>query len=187
MESKGISPRPGVLLVAPPMMHDPNFRRAVVLLCEHTSEGSFGLILNRTVGVRLSDVIPDLDDGDIPIDNGGPVQTDTLHFIHTCGDIVPGTIPVSSGISWGGEFDFMKLLIETEQISKKDVRFFFGYAGWSPGQLSHEIEQGGWLLASGGEESVFSDDPDSLWKHVLRMMGGEYAVLANFPEDPRLN
>lgn len=187
VDSRDIIPKPGVLLIAPPMMHDPNFRRSVVLLCEHTPEGSFGLILNRPLGVHLAEVIRGIEENEMLIGQGGPVQTDTLHFIHTCGDLVPESIPISEEVYWGGDFDIMKLLIETGQISKKDVRFFLGYAGWSAGQLLDEIEQGGWLVAPGRAPFVFMPDPDALWRSVLRTMGGEYAILANFPEDPRLN
>jgi len=187
VDSRDSVPKPGVLLVAPPMMHDPNFRRTVVLLCEHTPEGSFGLILNRPLGVRLAEMIREIDGRDISIGKGGPVQTDTLHFVHTCGDEVLGTIPVGNGIFWGGDFEVLKLMIETGQVSSENVRFFLGYAGWSPGQLLSEIDQGGWILAPGIEQHVFEPDPDALWGKVLRQLGGEYAVLSNFPEDPRLN
>lgn len=178
---------PGVLLVAPPMMHDPNFRRSVVLLCEHSSEGSFGLILNRPLGVNLAEVVRGIDEREMLIGQGGPVQTDTLHFIHTRGDLVPETIPISNEVYWGGDFEIMKLLIESGQISHDEVRFFLGYAGWAAGQLLDEIDEGGWIVAPGRVSFVFMPDPDALWSSILRTMGDEYAVLANFPEDPRLN
>ncbi len=188
MDSRDIIPEPGVFLIAPPMIHDPNFRRSVILLCEHTSEGSFGLIMNRPLGVHLAEVVRGIHEPEMLIAQGGPVQTDTLHFIHTCGDLVADAIPISNGIYWGGDFDIMKLLIETRQVARDGVRFFLGYAGWSPGQLLDEIDQGGWIVAPGGDApSVFLSNPDDLWRSLLRGMGDEYAVLANFPEDPRLN
>lgn len=187
VESRDIIPKPGVFLIAPPMMHDPNFRRSVVFLCEHSREGSFGLILNRPLGVHLAEVVRGIDEREMLIGQGGPVQTDTLHFIHTCGDLVPETVPVSNGIYWGGDFDILRLLIETKQVSQDDIRFFLGYAGWSAGQLLDEIDQGGWIVAPAAATSVFRTHPDDLWRSVLRGMGAEFAILANFPEDPRLN
>lgn len=187
MDARDIIPKAGVCLIAPPMMHDPNFRRTVVLLCEHTPEGSFGLILNRPLGVQLAEVVHGVGDGEIQIGQGGPVQTDTLHFVHTCGDLVPEALPITNGIYWGGDFDAVKLLIETKQISGDDVRFFLGYAGWSSGQLLDEIDQGGWIIAPEAASSIFRTHPDDLWRSVLRGLGEEYAILANFPEDPRLN
>lgn len=187
VESGDLVPGPGMLLVAPPMVHDLNFRRSVVLLCEHTPEGSFGLVLNHLLAIRLPEIIPELHRLDAPIGRGGPVQTDTLHFIHRYGEDVPGTIAVAEGVYWGGDFEIMKVLIDTGAITADEVKFFLGYAGWSPGQLLREIEQGGWILVPGADHYVFSSDAAKLWRSVLRTMGGEYAVLANFPEDPRLN
>lgn len=169
------------------MMLDPNFRRTVVLVCEYTTEGAFGLILNRPLDVSLAEVIPGIANRELSLLQGGPVQADTLHFIHTRGDLVPGTISVSDGIYWGGEFEAMKMLVDTGEVTAADVRFFLGYAGWSAGQLADEVEQGGWILSQGDERLIFDAEPSDLWRKVLRTMGDEYAVLANFPEDPRLN
>ncbi len=169
------------------MIHDPNFRRTVVLLCEHSAEGSFGLILNRPLGLHLSEVVHEVNERDMLIGQGGPVQTDTLHFIHTFGDQVPETVPITNEIYWGGDFEVMKLLIETGRITPHEVRFFLGYAGWSEGQLLDEIDQGGWIIAPARAAHVFMPDVDAIWSSILRTMGDEYAILANFPEDPRLN
>ena len=187
LDTRDRIPKPGVILVAPPMMHDPNFRRSVVLLCEHTPDGSFGLILNRPLGVQLAEVVRGIEGHEYPLGQGGPVQTDTLHFLHTCGELVPEAIPVGHGIFWGGDFEVMKLLIETGQTSATEARFFLGYSGWSAGQLLDEIDQGGWIMSNGDARAVFESDPGALWRRILRKMGGEYAILSNFPEDPRLN
>ena len=181
------SPAPGMILIAPPMMEDPNFRRAVVFLCEYTETGSFGLILNRPLDAKLSDVLEGFDDASLRLRQGGPVQTDTLHFLHKLGDRVPGAIEVTDGVFWGGDFEMLKALITAGEASRQNVRFFLGYAGWSPTQLEAEIEQGGWILLPKAADVVFDDNPSELWRSSLRRLGGEYAVLANFPEDPRLN
>lgn len=170
------------------MVLDPNFKRTVVLLCEHTPDGSFGLVLNRPLGIHLSDVVELVGDQPRhPLLQGGPVQTDTLHFLHTYGDDIPGHIPVTNGIFWGGEFEVLKGLLQSGEISQRDVRFYLGYSGWAAGQLDSELDQGGWILAPAGESAVFETEPAELWRTVLRGMGSEYAMLANFPEDPRLN
>lgn len=181
------APKPGRLLIAPPVVQDVNFRRSVVLICEHDEDGSFGLILNRPLGIQLKEVLELIGDQQHPLLQGGPVQTDTLHFLHTYGNDVPGHIPVMDGVFWGGDFEVMKALIETGEISHLDVHFYLGYAGWGPGQLEHEIEEGGWFLAQGDARFIFGTEPNELWRTVLRSMGGDYAVLANFPDDPRLN
>lgn len=186
MADSGIALAPGILLVAPPMMRDPNFWRAVVLLCEHGPGGSFGLILNRPLTLELSEVMNDLR-GENMISLGGPVQRDTLHFLHRHGDQVSEAIPIVGGVHWGGDFEAIKTLIRTDATTPHDLRFFLGYAGWSPGQLEEEIEQGGWFLARAAEVFIFPEEPQTLWRLVMRRMGGEYALMSNFPADPRMN
>jgi putative transcriptional regulator len=168
------------------MLGDPNFRRAVVLICEHGDEGSFGLILNRPLDLELSEVVEGLV-GENLLSVGGPVQQDTLHFLHRHSDVLEGAIPVLEGVHWGGDFEMVKTLVWAEQASPRNLRFFLGYAGWSPGQLEDEVEEGGWFLTRATDDLIFPDAPQQLWRTVLRRMGGEYALLANFPEDPRMN
>ena len=186
MADSDITPAPGILLVAPPMMLDPNFRRTVVLLCEHNAEGTFGLILNRPLSLELSELLDDVMSSEA-VSLGGPVQQNTLHFLHRHGDIMADSIPVIDGVHWGGDFEVIKTMIETNYASPHDRRFFLGYAGWSPGQLEEEIEHGGWFLTHADAELIFDAAPERLWSIVLRRMGGDYALLSNFPEDPRLN
>ncbi|QXD16620.1 YqgE/AlgH family protein [Rhodocaloribacter litoris] len=180
-------PTTGTLLIAPPLMEDPNFRRTVVLLCEHGEEGSFGLILNRPLTLHLQDVLDDVLDYDTPLSLGGPVQPNTLHFLHRFGERIPGAVPVLEDVYWGGDFEALKHLLTGERVTGEALRFFLGYAGWSPGQLEEEIEQGGWFLSPASGDVVFAEVPERLWRAVLRRKGGEYAILANFPDDPRLN
>lgn len=180
-------PRPGILLIAPPMLEDPNFRRTVVLLCEHGEEGSFGLILNRPLDLQLSDVMEDIIVYDDTINLGGPVHRNTLHFLHRYDEALPDAVTLPNGVQWGGDFDLLKSLMESGDITASDLRFFVGYAGWSPGQLESEIEAGGWILTETDGEAIFTEEPQKLWRTVLRQMGGQYAVLANFPDDPRMN
>ncbi|RMH66165.1 MAG: YqgE/AlgH family protein [Bacteroidetes bacterium] len=187
MDHADITPAPGVLLVAPPLLADPNFRRSVVLLCEHGEDGSFGLILNRPMAIQPAEVLDDFYGYDEPLSLGGPVEPNTLHYLHRHGDVIPGAIRVFDGVYWGGDFEAVRTLTASGGASTGDLRFFLGYAGWSPGQLDAEIDAGGWFLARAREAAIFPRDPDRLWRDVLRSMGREYALLANFPDDPRMN
>lgn len=177
---------PGTLLIAPPMLQDPNFRRTVVLLCEHGPEGSFGLILNRPLDLQLNEVM----EGYLPYDDqvclGGPVQRNTLHFVHRMEAVHEG-VQLPNGVQWGGRFETIKSALQQETVTAQELRFFIGYAGWSPGQLEDELEADGWILSTATPDLVFTDEPEELWRTALRQMGGEYAILANFPEDPRMN
>lgn len=179
--------KPGVTLVAPPALIDPNFRKSVVLLCEHTDEGSFGLILNRKVSLDMADVVEELATYTNPIHLGGPVQINTLHFLHRLGDELDGGVHLFGDIRWGGDFERLQEIVAADAPSADHLRFFLGYAGWTAGQLDAEVEAGGWILLPSGAETVFCADPDDLWRQTMLRMGGEYALLANFPDDPRMN
>jgi putative transcriptional regulator len=179
---------PGTLLISAPMMQDPNFRRTVVLLCEHQpGEGTFGLTLNRELDVQLGDVLDDVVAYDPPLYLGGPVQRETLHYLHTRPDDIPGGVSLPDDVTWGGNFEVVQQIAKDGYASPDDLRFFLGYAGWGPGQLEAELDEEAWILAPGGADLIFDVAHDALWRTVLRRMGGEYAVLANFPDDPRMN
>lgn len=169
------------------MSEDPNFRRTVVLVCEHTPEGSFGLILNRPLELQLDEV---LEESDLPPQRlalGGPVQQNTLHYLHQFGERLEDAIGVADGVFWGGDFEVLKALLRDGTASDASVRMFLGYAGWSAGQLEEEIELDGWIVTTATAELVFFSESDRLWRTILRSMGGAFATMANFPDDPRLN
>lgn len=187
MNSSDMEPAAGVLLIAPPPLIDPNFRRTVVLLCEHNDEGSFGLILNRPLTLQLREVLEGMERYKDVLLLGGPVQPNTLHFLHRHGDRVPNAIQVLDDVYWGGDFDIIQELVEAGEVNGEDLRFYLGYAGWSSEQLIAEIEAGGWIVAPADSSYIFRPEPGRLWRDILRSMGGEYAILANFPEDPRMN
>jgi putative transcriptional regulator len=185
--ASSIEPSPGVLLVAEPLLMESNFRRSVILLCEHSDQGSFGLILNKPLPIRLSDITDAIPDLAQTLYLGGPVQQDTLHVVHRCGGRVEGAVEVLENVFWGGDFNKIQDIITSEELDAEDFRLFLGYAGWGAGQLADEIERGGWILVRGTTEIVFEEEPAELWRSVLRQMGGSYSVISNFPEDPRLN
>ncbi len=120
------SPEAGMLLIAEPFLKDPNFSRTVVLLCEHKQEGSFGLVLNRKTGHTLEDLIPNLKGMDHTVHDGGPVQRDTLHFIHQYPKEIPGGTELRDGIYWGGDFELAVRLLRTGPINRQCIRFFIG-------------------------------------------------------------
>ena len=187
MKPKEIALESGIILVAPPTLIDPNFRRSVVFLCEHCPAGSFGLILNHNVSLEMSDLMADLSSYTDPVRIGGPVQMDTLHFLHRYGDEVSGAIEIINGVYWGGELNDLQRLFLDQQPAGQDLRFFLGYAGWTDSQLDDEVKAGGWLLLPSSADLVFTEEPGKLWRDAMLLLGGEYSLLANFPEDPILN
>lgn len=181
------TPGKGKILISEPFLIDPNFKRSIVLLCEHGDEGSVGFILNKPTQVRLNQLLEDFPDFDAPVYFGGPVQINTLQFVHRAGDIIEGTTEIADGLYWGGSFEILKLLIETKKVSPSDFRFFIGYSGWSEGQLEEEMKINSWIVTSTSPDNIFSDEPDKLWGDILKKMGRKFAILASFPEDPSVN
>lgn len=182
-----IPPEKGRLLISEPFLPDPNFVRSVVLLCEHNEEGSFGFVLNRLADVKASEILDELSKFNYPVFIGGPVQQDTLHFIHRS-QAIDGGEPVAEGIYWGGSFERVTFLADTGQLHPDEIRFFLGYSGWGPGQLQEELEQDTWIVCDYvTEELLFNTTPDLMWRKALKDMGGKYAVFANYPLDPSLN
>lgn len=182
-----LDPARGVLLIAAANLLDPNFTRSVILLCEHQQEGSFGLILNRELPIGVKDVVQDDLPWDAPLFRGGPVQENTMHFIHRCPELAADSQEVLPGIWWGGDFEKVSRLLTYEEIEPADVRFFIGYSGWGEAQLADEMDRDSWYLRKGREDLVFPGDIDNLWRQALRSMGPDFTILSNFPDDPRLN
>jgi putative transcriptional regulator len=182
-----LDPAKGKLLVSEPYLPDPNFERTIILLCDHNEEGSFGFVMNKPSLARLGDVMQDLKDFDIPVFIGGPVQQDTLHYIHRIPTLEDST-PIMEGVFWGGNFDHLVSLIETKQVASSDIKFFLGYSGWSVGQIDEELKQDSWIVCDQvTEELLFDIKAEAMWGYTLKSMGGRYSVFSNYPQDPRLN
>ena len=182
-----ITPERGDLLISEPYLPDPNFERTVILLCEHDDNGTFGFVLNKPSEAVFSDAVEDADHFDAPLYVGGPVQQNSLHFIHTREDQLAAR-EILPGLYWGGDFDHLLSLIETNEIDQEDYRFFVGYSGWEPGQLEDELKVKSWIIhKQPTPEMIFNTEPDVLWKEALKTKGGKFRVIANYPQDPRLN
>ena len=187
-QNKNLNPQMGDLLISEPFLPDPNFERTVILLCEHTDDGSFGFILNKTSILKFNEVMEEVKDFNEVLYVGGPVQQDTLHFIHRGGELLEGGTEIINDLVWGGNFEQLMIMIETKQINADDFKFFLGYSGWSTGQLEDELKENSWIIHRGvTSQQIFELDPNKLWKEVLHNMGGKYKMFSNYPVDPRLN
>jgi putative transcriptional regulator len=178
--------RDGSILISEPFLGDPNFERTVVLVCKHDEEGTFGLVLNRKSTLKLSDVLDYDHSFDAELGVGGPMQYNTLHYIHRIAE-VEESVPLAENLFWGGDYEQLQELIMAGRISPEDIRFFLGYSGWSPGQLEEEIDKNVWIVNNNATDKLFTLDVESLWRLILKEMGGKYKVLANYPIDPSLN
>ena len=183
-----ILPATGTLLIAEPFLKDPNFMRTVVMLCRHREdEGSFGFVLNKIFHQSLDELIPDLPGFELPVYIGGPVQMDTLHYIHPYPDLLPDSQKITEGIYWGGNFETLKNLLKNKEANPEKIKFFLGYSGWESGQLDAEMEEKSWITVAANRDIVFETPMEEIWKACLKVLGGRYEMMIHFPTDPQLN
>lgn len=182
-----ISLSPGILLIADPFLKDPNFARTVILLCEHQEKGSFGFVINKLFDQQLDSLIPDVLLPDIPVYYGGPVQVDTIHFVHQLPDLITGGVEIVPGVYWGGQFDDVVGLLNKGLLDLQKIKFFIGYSGWTGGQLEEELKEKSWIASGSNPSLVFERKEQQIWQQSLRNLGSNFAMMANFPIDPSLN
>jgi putative transcriptional regulator len=176
----------GQLLLAAPSLMDPNFQRTVVLVSEHTDEGAMGVVLNRRSEVTVGEAVPQLEeavDESAAVYVGGPVQPTSIVFLAEFLE------PSLAALLVFGRIGFPSPDTEIGELADATGRgrVYAGYAGWGPGQLDAELEQGDWILAAAVPEDVFTESPDGLWSEILVRKGGQFALLARMPPDPSLN
>ena len=181
------APTSGTLLIADPFLKDPNFMRTVVLLTEHEEQGSIGFVLNRLSRNTLDELLPETEGHALPVYYGGPVQMNTIHFLHCYPKEILGGIEIVKGVWWGGDFEQVLQLLQAGKLDEARIRFYLGYSGWSSGQLASELEEKTWLTVEAEPELVFHPQVAEIWKDSLRHLGGEYEMMVNFPIDPQLN
>jgi putative transcriptional regulator len=194
MDHTGSDPKAGRLLVATPMLGDPNFKRAVVLIVEHEDvEGTLGVVLNRPTAIGVGQVLEqwtELATEPSVLFRGGPVEPDSALALA----LIPGKDEPIGWRALDGAPALARLgLLDLDTPPRllapaiTSLRVYAGYAGWSPGQLEAEIDEGAWYVLAAQPGDVFAADPDRLWRQVLRRQDGDMAFLATYPDDPTLN
>ncbi len=176
----------GDLLLGPPSQPYDPFHRTVILICIHDADGSLGLVINRPTDIT-TDAVLDCDVDQHVIHVGGPVAMDQLTFLHRRGDQIQESLPIYDDISFFGNVDDMIDMMSERSITSGQIRFFIGHSGWGPGQLEEELKRNYWFVTRASATTVFEHNPKTLWRSLLLRMGGEYALVANYPHDPRLN
>jgi putative transcriptional regulator len=187
IKTNNLKPAKGKILISEPFLIDYYFKRSVVLLAEHSEEGTFGLILNKPVDIKISDIIEKFPDLDTPVYLGGPVKTDNIYFIHSKGEQINGSMEIIPGIYWGGEIEIVKELIALGKVSSSEIKFFVGYSGWVSRQLEAELEKNSWLVSDIKANDIMAIQTVDLWNTVVENMGSDYSYWNNFPSDPVLN
>ncbi len=175
----------GQLLIAGPGLVDPDFWRTVVLVGEHSEEGALGVVLNRPSETSVGEAVPELvglADGMGSVHVGGPVQSSAIVVLADFAE------PDDSQPLVLDTIGFLSTEIEPDSLGElRRARVYAGYAGWGPGQLDDELDEGSWIVEPALAEDVFTGDPGGLWSSVLRRKGGPFSVLASMPPDPSLN
>jgi putative transcriptional regulator len=179
----------GRLLVATPVLDDPNFRRTVVFLLDHNDEGALGVVVNRPLEVDVAAVLPlwqPYATAPGRLFQGGPVALDSALGVVA----VPGADEEPVGVKRiTGSVGLVDLDIPPQMIAGEvaGLRIFAGYAGWGAGQLEKEISDGAWYVVDAEARDPFTDSPDQLWRQVLRRQRGDLAFVSTYPDDPALN
>ena len=174
----------GQLLVSAPSLHDPNFRKTVVLVAHHDEDGAMGLVLSRPSEVAAADAVPLLDGlpgAEGPVFVGGPVQPEAFMVLAEFEDADEAAAPIMAGLG------FMPADTEPDDLSIKRMRLFAGYSGWGAGQLESELEEPAWIVVDAETDDAFAEDPDELWRTVLHRKGGPFSLMETMPFDPELN
>lgn len=170
------------LLVAMPQLQDPNFSKAVVLLCEHREEGAMGLVLNRCTDTLASAIVqleamPEGDSG-LPVWIGGPVDPARgwLLLAENLGD----GIEVSPGLYLSASRELLRKVLGDRDLASR-CRFLVGYAGWGPRQLDSELAASAWLTVSVDKTLLFDTPSDEMWEVAIRRLGVDPKALALGP------
>ena len=175
----------GRLLISSGDLLDSNFRHTVVLIGVHNADGALGVVLNRSLGVTVQEIVPTLADlvptGE-PLFQGGPVQPASPVLL---AELIR---PELVDIAVFGSVGFLVGDVSADvHPSVLRARVFAGYSGWAPGQLEAELKAGAWITEPALVDDVFTDAPEALWSRVLVRKGPEYRELSRMPYDPSMN
>ena len=178
----------GTFLIASPEMDEEIYSRGVILICEHSPSGSFGIMINKIRDIEIPEELINLQEIENPraeMRTGGPLQQGQMMLLHSSSQIPQQTLEVCEGVFLGGDLQFLQESLTDAR--GPHMRLCFGYAGWGPGQLEKEFLSGLWFLHPASLKHIFDTPPQKVWQTVLREMGGKYATLSMIPEDLSLN
>lgn len=178
----------GSLLIATPTVTDELYKQSVVLICEYTSYGSFGLILNKPYEMETKHQATEMDEILHLKDSlriGGSMQQNQLMLLHASNKHRDQTLKVADGVYLGGDFPFLQELIKEEP--DLSLLICFGYTGWTAGELEKQFADGLWYIYPASKSLIFDIPPDKLWKETLNSMGGTYKNISMIPSDLTLN
>lgn len=167
------------LLLSMPQLNDPNFRRTVILLCEHNPNGAFGLVMNRPTETPACSAVhldpPVQHDSGLRLWIGGPVEPQRGWILLGHDPTGVEAVRVREGIYLSTSLVLLRRFLEAPPPPR--VRLLTGYAGWGPGQLDAELAASAWLLSDADTELIFTTDAESMWEAAIRRLGADPASL----------
>ena len=181
-------PKKGSILISDPFLADGYFTRSVVILCDYSNDGSFGLVLTNYLEIDFSTI-----DASFPIPNakvsvGGPVDTEHLFYIHQFGSDIEESILIKENLYFGGNYSQLQQLLQSNKENEKKVRFFLGYAGWGATQLVEELKENAWIVVDNiSVEEIMNTDEPEFWKYCLEKQGTRFKIISQFPLNPNEN
>lgn len=180
-----LKPTSGCLLLSDPFLDEDFFRRSVILLCEHSSEGSFGFVLNNLLDIDLHEIDQDFPNIKAVISVGGPVETESLFYIHSFGSLVSESTPINDELSIGGNFEQIKSLLNENEKNRLKIRFFLGYSGWDKLQLAREMNENSWIVATDiSNEEILAIPKKDFWQMCIEKQGDRFKTISKFPINP---
>ncbi len=185
---EALLPDRGKLLISEPsIIGDASFSRSVILLTEYNDDGIVGFIINKPLDFTLDELVPEINQ-EFEVYDGGPVSTDNLYFLHRIPELIPDSHHINDGIYWGGDFETVSTLINSNQIKNDQIKFFLGYSGWERNQLDLELLSNSWIVTDNVDSvKVLSDEVHDFWKIKMRALGNGYEIWSNAPENPSYN
>ena len=182
------NPEIGKILISDPFLDEDYFRRSVILICDHNEDGTFGFVLNNYLELVMHEVDDNFPKVETKISVGGPVDTESIFFIHAMGAEIEGSYEIKPGIYFGGNYDQIVELIRQNPQYNKQVRFFLGYSGWGKKQLTEELKKNSWIVADNiSIKDILDTNKQQFWNYCMEKQGGKFKTISKFPINPNNN
>lgn len=176
----------GAIILARPSLSLDIFSRSMVIIADHSDQGSLGFILNKPCNLPINLFITQVESNHI-VYQGGPVQQENIYFLHRRPDLIKNSARINENIYWSGEFSDLIQAIQNQLIKENDIKFCLGYCGWSENQLQDEILRKEWEIIEDLQVNILDHWENDLWKNSLQKLGGENLIWLNTPFDPFMN
>lgn len=157
---------PGKILISKPSLTDPNFDKVVIFIAEYNEKGALGFVINTPFPKAFNELTAYKNSPPLPLYTGGPVEKESLFFLHRKPDLITGSTHVIDSIYLGGDFKQAVQYINDNTLLQSDIKLFIGYCGWDDGELEEEVAEGSWLLGNTTNKTVFTSHVAILWEQL---------------------